>query len=192
MRLLTIGILSVFLFFLLYIALHPLLGANWAAGVAMFTCFIGLPVGLLLLWRKEWRGPVAKACNYVIAIAVLCTSIWFLYVGFSEGFDRVDQVEFLRFCVSAAIYYLVFGRFHIPLKRKALDGDHLSEGDEEQVGACAGEERPARSGADRAAAGALTTADEPAAVIEPLSDAESGRALPLARRDTHRGQRGHS
>ena len=99
--------------------LHPYLGANWAAGIAAGMMYVGLPVMFMLFWQKEWEGPVVRACNYLIAIAVLGVSAWFAYVAFSEGRDQVNAIRFFWIYGMAALYYLAFGRFHIQLKNES-------------------------------------------------------------------------
>ena len=110
MRLLSIAILSVLLFFPLYAVLHPLFGPNWAAGIAAFFMYIGLPAFFLFIFPKEWKHPLIKFMNYLLAAAVLWISFYFLYLAFTEGRDEINAIRFFWFYGIAAFYYLAFGR----------------------------------------------------------------------------------
>jgi hypothetical protein len=118
MRLIVIGIISVFLFFPTYFLLHPLFGENVGAITAAVLMYIGFPIFFLKVWKDEWKGPVVKLFNYLIAILVLTCSIYFLYIAFTQGTDTINAFKFLAVYGSGAVYYLVFGRFHINLKSK--------------------------------------------------------------------------
>lgn len=118
MRLLSIALLSVMLFFPLYWALHPVLGPNWGAGLAAVMMYVGFPVALLVIFKNEWDGPVIKFCNYLIAILLLIVSVWVVYVAFGEGSDQLNAIRFFWFYGVAALYYMAFGRFHIKLKEE--------------------------------------------------------------------------
>jgi hypothetical protein len=109
-RLLAIGLLSILLFFPIYIGLHPLLGANWAAGIAAVFMYVLLPVFFLFLFPKEWRHPLVKAGNYLIAIAVLWVSFFFLEDAFTRGEEEINAIRFFWVYGVAALYYLAFGR----------------------------------------------------------------------------------
>ncbi|WP_231757945.1 hypothetical protein [Microbulbifer elongatus] len=109
MRLLLIGIASVVLFFPLYWALHPFLGPNWAAGVSAFMMYIGFPALFLLKWRKRSTGPFMKACNYVLAVFVLCFLGWVAYeVLFNDG-PWPNSIGLFFLYGSLAIYFLKNG-----------------------------------------------------------------------------------
>ena len=98
------------LFFPLYAALHPLLGPNWGAGIAAVFLYVGFPVIFLLLFPKEWRHPLVRFMNYLIALAVLWVSFYFLYLAFSEGEDEINAIRFFWFYGVTALYYLAFSR----------------------------------------------------------------------------------
>jgi hypothetical protein len=117
-RLLTIGLFSVTLFFPLYWVLHPLLGANWGAGVAAIATYVGFPSVFLTVFRKEWEGPFFTACNYLIALAVAACSIWFAYIAVSEGGREINALLFFLFYGMAALYFLVFGRLPFKIKHE--------------------------------------------------------------------------
>jgi uncharacterized protein YegJ (DUF2314 family) len=51
LRLLVIGVSAIVLFFPAYALLHPFLGEDWAAGVAIFLMYIGFPALMLRLWK---------------------------------------------------------------------------------------------------------------------------------------------
>ena len=112
MRFLSIALLSVLLFFPIYALLHPVVGPNWAAGIAVLFLYVVLPVFFLLLFPKEWRHPLAKLGNYLIAAAVFCLSIYFLYIAFFErgGEKGVEAIHFFWVYGTAALYYMAFGR----------------------------------------------------------------------------------
>jgi hypothetical protein len=118
MRLLTIGIISVILFFPLYFLLHPILGANWGAGVSAFLMYIGFPIMFLKVWKDEWSGPIVKFLNYIIAICVLGCSIYFFYIEFMRDGEGLNAFKFFGVYGTASIYYIIWGRFHINLKGK--------------------------------------------------------------------------
>ena len=90
--------------------LHPLVGPNWAAGIAVLFLYVGLPVFFLLLFPKEWTHPLIKIGNKLIALAVLLVSFYFLYLAFFEGEKEVDAIRFFWVYGVAAFYYLAFGR----------------------------------------------------------------------------------
>ncbi len=115
MRLLCIAILSVFLFFVIFIALHPLFGPN-SAWVAAFMMYIGFPILFLRYWNEEWEGPVVRAGNYLIALVVFSMSAWFAYITFSEGTDQLNAIMFFLVYGYGAIHYLAFGRLHFKLR----------------------------------------------------------------------------
>ena len=110
MRFLSIALLSVLLFIPIYIGLHPLVGPNWAAGIAAVLLYVGFPVFFLLLFPKEWTHPLIKVGNYVIAIGVLWVSFLFLEEAFSKGEKEIDAIRFFWAYGVAALYYLAFGR----------------------------------------------------------------------------------
>ena len=120
MRFLSISLLSILLFFPIYIVLHPVVGPNWAAGIAALFLYGIFPVFFLLLFPKEWIHPLAKAGNYLIAFAVLSISVYFLFSTFSEGNKEVDAIRFFWVYGVAALYYLAFGR---------MKGSELEEDD---------------------------------------------------------------
>ena len=110
MRLLSIALLSILLFFPIYAGLHPLLGPNWAAGIAAGLLYVGLPAFFLFLFPKEWTHPLIKVGNYLIAISVLWVSFFFLEEAFSKGEKEIDAIRFFWVFGVAALYYLAFGR----------------------------------------------------------------------------------
>ena len=110
LRLLSIALLSVLLFFPIYIVLQPVVGPNWAAGIAVLFLYVVLPVFFLLLFPKEWTHPLIKLGNYLIAIGVIWVSFYFLYRSFSGGEKGVDAIRFFWVYGTAALYYLAFGR----------------------------------------------------------------------------------
>lgn len=112
MRLLTIGLLSVFLFFPIYIGLHPLIGEVWASWIAAAFMYVVLPVLFLYVFPKEWRHPLAKAGNYLIALTVLGVSVYLVKEAFSKGEEEINAVLFFWFYGAAALYYLAFGHMH--------------------------------------------------------------------------------
>ena len=90
--------------------LHPVVGPNWAAGIAALFLYGLLPAFFLLLFPKEWTHPLIKFGNYLIAIAVVWISFYFLYLAFSEGQKEIDAIRFFWVYGVAALYYLAFGR----------------------------------------------------------------------------------
>ena len=111
MKFLCIAILSVLLFFVLFILLHPIFGPN-SAWFSAFMMYIGFPILFLRYWQKPWTGPVVRAGNYIIALLVLCMSVWFAYITFSQGKDQVNAVMFFLVYGYGAIHYLAFGKLH--------------------------------------------------------------------------------
>ena len=98
------------LFFPIYIGLHPIVGPKWAAAIAAFFLYIGLPAFFLFLFPKEWTHPLIMVGNYLIAIGVLWFSFYFLEQAFSEGEKEIDAIHFFWIYGVAALYYLAFGR----------------------------------------------------------------------------------
>ena len=90
--------------------LHPVFGPNWAAGIAALFLYGLLPAFFLLLFPKEWTHPLVKFGNYLIALAVLSISVYFLYLSFTDGSKEVDAVRFFWVYGVAALYFLAFGR----------------------------------------------------------------------------------
>lgn len=117
MRLLVIAVLSVILFFPLYTILHPVFGKFWGSWIAAFMMVIGFPILFLNKWENEWKGPVVKICNYIIAFAVLAISIWFIYIAITRDGDIVNAIRAFMVYGYAALYYIFVGRFHIDLKK---------------------------------------------------------------------------
>jgi hypothetical protein len=115
MKLLSIAVLSIILFFVVFIALHPLFGDE-AAWIAAFMMYIGLPVLFLKFWRKEWEGPVVRAGNYLIALVVLCCSIWFGYLAFTGETEKLNAIMFFLVYGYGALHFLAFGRLHFKLR----------------------------------------------------------------------------
>jgi len=114
MRLFTIILLSLLGFFVLFWALHPVLGDS-SAYVAAFMMYIGFPMLLLRKWESEWQGPVIKACNYLLAISVITIGIWLSYMF---GIESLWQSKFIIMCLFCAVYYIFVGRFPINLKNE--------------------------------------------------------------------------
>ena len=119
MKHLVIAILSLVLFFILYIALHPLLGANWSAGIAAFMLYIGFPILFLRHMKSQWKGTFIKSCNYIIASIVLFFTLWFLYAAiFENKADTVNAIKAFSIYGFSALYYLVVGRFPIDVSNE--------------------------------------------------------------------------
>ena len=91
--------------------MHPFLGSNWSAGFAAFMMYIGIPILLLRKWNSEWKGPVIKVCNHIIAAFVFLITLWYLYVAFYENSaDTTNAIKAFIIYGFSALYYLFVGR----------------------------------------------------------------------------------
>ena len=115
MKLLCIAVLSIILFFVVFITLHPLFG-DTSAWIAAFMMYIGFPILLLKFWNKEWKRSVVRAGNYLIALVVLGCSIWFGYLAFTGEAKELNAIMFFIVYGYGALHYLAFGRLHFKLK----------------------------------------------------------------------------
>ncbi|ROR97866.1 hypothetical protein EDC56_3533 [Sinobacterium caligoides] len=116
MKLLCIAVLSIILFFVSYVALHPLFGEN-AALLCLFMMYIGFPALFLKFWKKEWEGPVVKFGNYMIALVVLGFSIWYSYLAIIGEAEKLNAVMFFLVYGYGALHFLTFGKLHFQIKR---------------------------------------------------------------------------
>ena len=119
MRLLLISIFCLILFFPTYWALHPILGPNWGAGLALLLSWLLLPVFLLRKWSVT-KNRFLIAGNYILALLVLGFSTWVLYHWLIQGFELEGSVRLLFIYFFCSVYYLAQG--HMPYQKGQREG----------------------------------------------------------------------
>ena len=117
------------LFFPIYIGLHPILGPDWAAGIAALFMYVILPILLLWIFPTEWRHPLVKAGNYLIAFGVLWISLKAVQQAFEDGEREFEALRFFWMFGVAALYYIAFGRMRGSEVDEDEAGDHRHQRD---------------------------------------------------------------
>jgi len=100
--------------------LHPIFGANWGSGIAIFLSWILLPIFLLRKWGSS-KSRILIIGNYILALLVLAFSLFVAYRWLIQGFELEGSVQLLFMYLFSSVYYLSQG--HMPYQKKQGSGD---------------------------------------------------------------------
>jgi len=121
LRVLTICLGSVVLFFPAYWVLHPLLGADWGAAIAAALMYLGFPALMLKLWKTypplsavpiEPGDPTMQEC---------IDRSMREFARFKQGLAEGRKQAFVKYVLDMS----GGGREHVWGLAHALDGEHV-------------------------------------------------------------------
>ena len=110
MKQVVVALISVIFFFPLYWVLHPILGPEWGAGVAAAMMFVGFPVLILSVFRREWNNRFVRSCNIVLSALVLVATAWVWYIAISQNEKYINAALFSLFYGLPALYFIRHGK----------------------------------------------------------------------------------